>query len=105
MSNTDINVLQQKFTTELNKLVNWLEINRLVLNIKKTNVMIYSNKNINVDYVSIKIKNIPIQRVSHVKFLCVTIHEKLSWNQHTGAIRNRLSKNIGILYKLHSYLK
>ena len=34
----------------------------------------------------IKIKNIPIQRVSHVKFLGITIHEKLSWNQHTDAI-------------------
>ena len=57
MSNTDLNVLQQKFTTELNKLVNWLEINRLVLNIKKTNFMIFSNKkNINVDSVSIKDK-------------------------------------------------
>ena len=106
MSNTDLNVLQQKFTTELNKLVNWLEINRLVLNIKKTNFMIFSNKkNINVDSVSIKIKNIPIQHVSHVKFLGVTIDENLSWNQHIGAICNRLSKNIGILYKLHSYPK
>ena len=101
MSNTDINVLQQKFTTELNKLVNWLGINRLVLNIKK----IFSNKNINVDSVSIKITNIPIQRVSHVKFLGVTIDEKLSWNQHTGAICNRLSQIIGILYKLHSLPK
>ena len=29
----------------------------------------------------------------------------MSWNQHIGAICNRLSTNIGILYKLHSYPK
>ena len=46
MSNTDIEVLQQQFTSELHKLAHWLEVNKLVLNINKTNYVIFSNKRI-----------------------------------------------------------
>ena len=105
MSNTNIEVLQQQFTTELQKLANWFEVNKLVLNINKTNYVIFSNKNMNFDSVSIKINDIQIKRVTHVKFLGVTIDEKLSWNQHTGVVCNKLSKSIGILYRFHSYPK
>ena len=92
MSNTDIEVLQQIFTSELQKLAHWLEVNKLVLNINKTNYVIFSNKFWFCFYIDIQIK-----RVTHVKFLGVTINEKLSWNQYTGVVCNKLSKSIGII--------
>ena len=105
MSHTDKNLLQQMFNSEFDKIVDWLHNNRLVLNLKKTNFMIFSKKHIDYDAFAIKIKDYSIQRTSHVKFLGVTLDDKLSWNEHTGVICNRLSKNIGVLNKLKSCSK
>ena len=105
MSNSDIQILQEQFASELKKLVYWLDINKLVLNINKTNFMLFSNKKVHNDFVYIKINDVFIKRVPYVKFLGVIIDEKLSWNQHTDVVCNKLAKNIGLLYRFYSYPK
>ena len=44
MSHQDIVSLQNMFNAEFAKLVNWLYINKLVINIKKTYFMIFTKK-------------------------------------------------------------
>ena len=43
--------------------------------------------------------NIEIKRENSVKLLGVIINENLTWKNHIEAIENRISKNIGVLYR------
>ena len=52
----------------------------------------------------IKINNLPIERVKTHIFLGIKLHENLSWKEHINSIYNKISKNVGILSRLKSYV-
>ena len=43
--------------------------------------------------------NIKIKRENSIKFLGVTIDENLTWKNHIEVVENKISKNIGVLYR------
>ena len=91
---------------ELSKLLaDWVASNGLLLNIKKTNYMIFSNINLGhlADYEP-KILNRPIERKKITKFLGVHIDENLHWTYHINTLCTKISKNTGILYKMKNIL-
>ena len=47
----------------------------------------------------LKINQIEIEREKAIKFLGVMIDENLNWKCHTDILLNKISKNVGILYK------
>ena len=51
----------------------------------------------------LKIGNNVIERVTSIKFLGVMIDENISWRDHIKTVENKLSKNIGLLYRANSY--
>ena len=77
-----------------------MSANKLILNVDKTNLMIFGTRHINNDTLHLYYNNQAINRVSSTKFLGVVIDEKLSWNHHTNQLCNTISRNIGILRKL-----
>ena len=80
-----------------------LKINKLSLNIKKTNYIIFKSKQKLVNYkLNIKLDNIEIEQVSFTKFLGVIINENLTWENHTKVVKNKISKSMGILAKIKS---
>ena len=93
------------FTELSSALTNWVSHNELLLNTKKTNFMIFTRKR-TLDYNSFMptINNIPIERKSVAKFLGVLVDDKLSWSQHIAAIKSKMSRYIGILFKLKNVL-
>jgi len=100
MSHTDVQYLQNNFNDEIDKLIDWLYNNKLVLNLDKTNFMVFTNMQIDKNNIVVKIKDTEIKRVNSLKFLGIIIDDKLTWNEHTGVICNTLSKNIGIMNNL-----
>ena len=100
-----ISEINSKFTELSSALVNWVSHNELILNTRKTNYMIFTRKrNLNLDMFTPKIGNIPIERKSVARFLGVLVDEKLSWTQHIAAIKTKMSRYIGVLYKLKNVL-
>ena len=53
---------------------------------------------------TITFNSIKIKHESSVKFLGVIIDENITWNKHIELVENKISKNIGILYKPSHYL-
>ena len=96
--NTLINVVND----ELHKISEWFRLNKLSLNVNKTNHIIFGSKKMKfVDSCNkIKIDNTPIEQVQSTKFLGVIINSRLSWEDHIKAVRNKISKSLGILYKI-----
>jgi exonuclease III len=99
-TSTDPNAL---INSELNKIFQWLCVNELSLNINKTKYMVFHlpQKKLNV-IPNLSINNIDLERVSEFNFLGTTITETLSWKSHVNTICKKLSKTIGILYRLRN---
>ena len=53
---------------------------------------------------TITFNKIKIKRESSVKFLGVLIYEKITRNKHIEHVENKISKNIGKLYRASHYL-
>ena len=96
---------------ELLKIVDWLTANKLSLNVKKTNYIIFHpyQKHLNYD-VNIKIldnrvnKYFNLERKEYVKYLGVMIDNHLSRKHHINYVALKISRNIGILSKLRHFI-
>ena len=83
-------------TGELGKLHSWFQVNKLFLNISKTNFMIFGNKQCEDNHVvSINCMNINIVYVT--KFLEVHIDSHLNGCEHINHIKSNISKNVSIM--------
>ena len=82
--------------------------NKLSLNAGKTKYLIFHKPSacdsIPLRLPTITFNNIEIKRESSVKFLGVIIDENITWNKHIELVENKISKNIGILYRASHYL-
>ena len=84
----------------------WLATNKLVLNISKTNYMIFTSKgkSYNMNFSNIKIDGNNIQQVNKTKFLGIIIEQHLNWATHISHICNIIARNVGILQKLQYFV-
>ena len=86
----NLDKLQRIVNNELKKVKQWLDVNKLSLNIDKTNFIIFkSPQHSSLGTVNIKIGNQPVKNSRYVKFLGVLLDENLSWKYHLS----ELSKN------------
>ena len=79
----------------------WLFANKLLVNLSKTHVMLFSFKR-NVPKLSIKINNTELEEKDEINFLGVQIDKKLTWKTHITYICNKVSKSIAILRLVRS---
>ena len=97
--------LEKKINKELHSLYLWLSVNRLSLNIDKTNFVIFHPFNKPLKYnVTIKINKKAICEKKFIKYLGVLIDSTLSWNHHVFQLSKKLSRAVGILYKLRPFV-
>ena len=86
-------------------LADWVNCNGLKLNLTKTNYMIFTrNKLFRQHDFNINISNIEIKRTTESKFLGIIINENVNWNSHVAAVRQKMSRYIGVMYRLKSIL-
>ena len=103
IDSSDVNYLLNR---ELLLVYEWLFLNKLSLNIKKTKFMLchpYQKDVWNLVPV-LKINQNEIERVDKFDFLGVTLDEHVNWKAHTDKLTTQLSKYSGILNKLKNYL-
>ena len=103
----DLKMLESVVNAELLNVVEWLTVNRLTLNIRKTNFMIFHpyqkriNHNIDIKIYDHRInKFVSLDRKEYVKYLGVIIDSHLSWKFHVDYVAMKISRNIGIISKL-----
>ena len=88
---------------ELNKVMLWLVRNNLKLNVKKTKYMIFApnhKKYCNINFQPKFQDNTGIEKVNQYKYLGLIIDDKLTWKAHISYLKGKLSRSLGILYKL-----
>lgn len=98
MSGHNLQHLVEVFNSELCKLESWFKVNKLSLNVSKTNFMLFGKKRETLPIV-LKLCGLEITRVFVTKFLGVLIDQNLNWKDHIRALGTKLSKCISIIYK------
>ena len=94
---------EQILNTELNKVKDWLNCNKLSLNVDKSSYLKFSNVT-NSFKVDVKIAKRPVEQKKVAKYLGVLIDEKLTWKYHIGNINLKIRRGIGMLNKIKDYI-
>ena len=80
-------------------------MNRLSLNIDKTDFIIFHPYNKPVKQkITIKINKKAINEKENIKYLGVLVDSSLSWKYHISSLTKKISRSIGIMYKLRPFL-
>lgn len=81
----------------------WLCSNKIKINADKTNYIIFSLRNA-IAMPPVMIGNSEIFRTASTKFLGLHLDQHLKFDQHIASLSQKLSKSIGILYRLKFYM-
>ena len=97
----DLVELEKTVNKELKLLTLWLNLNRLALNVSKTNFVIFRSTKRPLNHNVILIMNRKaIEQKDHVKYLGILMDQHLSWKYHISSVSKKISRGIGILAKL-----
>ncbi len=91
---------------DLEKVGNWVQENKLVLNIEKTTSIIFGSKFIlaNDASLNLSIEGLQLKQVNHIKLLGITLDSCLSWTAHIDQMVAKMSKGISIARKCITYV-
>ena len=100
----NVKALETTINVELQKLYVWLTANRLTLNTKKSNFIVFHPCQKQLAYQP-KIcmfdneqnKYVDLESKVYMKYLGVLIDKNLSWKYHIDAIATKISKNVGLI--------
>ena len=98
--------LSHNINVELNNIQEWLSINKLSLNVKKTKFTIfhYRQRNIDILILDLQISSEKIERVAEFNFLGLTVDENLNWNAHIQKVSDKISRTLGVVCRLKNFL-
>lgn len=96
----DLVELENTINIELKKLCLWLNLNRLALNVGKTNFVIFRANKPLYHNVTLIMNRKALEQKSHIKYLGVLMDEHLTWNPQIANVSKKISRGVGILSKL-----
>ena len=87
---------------ELQRIFEWSASNKLSINYgrNKSYFMVHTFSNLDPNSLILNINNTTLENMSQAKYLGVILDTKLKYNKHIDYIAEKISKSIGILYKL-----
>ena len=88
--------LKSTLETEGNKVIEWLIANKLLINLTKTQAMMFTFKRHN-NLLSVNLNNTIVTEQNIVSFLGIVIDNKLNWKAHISHICLKVSKSIAII--------
>ena len=103
--NKSIKKLNKLVNFDLKSLNNWLNANKIALNVGKTELVLFKPKNKPLDYslINLKLNGQKLFPTKHVKYLGVLLDENLKWNYHTENLAYKLVKANAMLSKIRHF--
>ena len=102
---TDINTMIATLNCELAKLTEWLNTNKLSINVYKSHYMIFHRSRQKINKGNILLDTTILSQVTFTKFSGVILDDKLKWTHHISYIKNKISKGMGIILNARKVLK
>ena len=104
--------LSDELIPEFVNICEWIKMNKLALNVLKTEFMIIgTSQRLNIldqspattPYI-MSVDGCQIRRVKSIKYLWLIVDDTLTWNEHVDYISTKISKNIGIIKRVRTFL-
>jgi hypothetical protein len=85
---------------ELERIFHYCVVNKLSINLKKTNFTVITSQKKKIR--NIRIKN--FEQKDYIKYLGIYIDKHLTWDYRIKYVNSKLAKNIGFINKLRYYV-
>ena len=102
---TNINTMIATLNSELAKLTECLNANKLSINVPKSHYMVFHRSRRKINKGNILLDTTILSQVTFTKFLGVIPDDKLNWTHHFSYIENKISKGKGIVLKARKVMK
>ena len=107
----EINSLERVVNAELSKVQEWLVANKLTLNAKKSNFVIFHpyqkkiDRDVMINIFDIHTKEfVLLDQKTYIKYLGILIDSNLTWKYHISHITSKISKFIGVIARLRHFV-
>ncbi len=105
LSGKDLKSMESTLNTELDNISNWLKANKLSLNIKKSNILVFRNRvTKQTETMDVKIDGNSIDEKTYAKYLGLLIDNKLTFKNHIDYVHTKLKKGNAILARLRYFV-
>jgi len=90
--------INESLNKQMKKIEEWLNINRLQLNVSKTKVMLVRGirKKVSESNIKVKLDNTALEVVSEIKYLGVMIDKNLNFTAHVDYLGEKISSKLEI---------
>jgi len=99
ISDTNPTNLEKKTNIELNSVFNWLQKNKLTLNLSKTKTILFNNHNRPVT-LNINCNNVPLEQVNSTEYLGTIIDSNLTWKEQIASVEKKVAQGCHVIFKL-----
>ena len=104
-SHKNISTLEEVLNRELVHVSNWLIANKLSLNIKKSNALLFRTKNqAKSAKINLVLDGIAIEETESAKYLGVILDHKFTYENHIKQVKSKLIKGNAILAKVRHFI-
>jgi hypothetical protein len=101
----NIDTLYRKTNKEMEEITDWFSINKLSLNVDKTNYMLFTNLKLKKDEIpKIYINKKEIEEALFAKFLGVYLDKHLTWAKQIEMVTAKVARGIGVIQRLKPYM-
>ena len=87
----------------MNKISQWTQDNKMLLNTKKTNAMIFNFSNQRQFTSRIEVEQESVEVITQTKLLGVIVNNKLTWDDNTRFLVQKANSRMRLLHKLVSF--
>ena len=108
VSGNDPQDISNKLTSDLESIMKWLNVNDLVLNTEKTNVMLIGTasrlRTVHENSFSVRVNGNQLERVKKAKCLGVIIDDQLKWHDQVNSIVQKVFCKLSLIRRLKRFL-
>ena len=90
--------LEMLLNRELARLFVYFSVNKLSLNLQKTNYILFRNRPPDND-LDIRINNVMVTRVQSTSFLGIIMDEQINWKPHIQFVKSKLSRTFSVIHR------
>ena len=89
---------------ELTKVHDWTLSNRLTINFDKTELLLFTNRDVPIDVASVQLNGNNLEFRNHARFLGVIVDDRMNFKEHISHVLGKISKHAGILFRIKNNL-
>ena len=107
LGETLLKILCKKVNYDLKGITDWLNANRISLNVNKTEFIIFRSprSSVDCDYeINIRLNGKRLYPSTYIKYLGILLDEHLSWKPHINELTKKLRRSNSMLSKIRHYV-